>query len=226
MQVRLKILMGSNAGKEIKIPTPKCVIGRGDDCHLKPQSDAISRRHCEIVTSDTEVVVRDLGSRNGTLVNGNRIEEETVLLTGDVLKVGPLEFEMVIEHTAAKLKRPQVKDIKEAAARTVTSSSSSTHDLGDVTQWLDEADQAAKYRKVADPDTRQFRIEDTATGLSSDDSAISSSAETKADTVPAEEADKKPEKKVPGKLPPRPSVQAKDSREAAADMLKKLFNRR
>jgi pSer/pThr/pTyr-binding forkhead associated (FHA) protein len=222
MQVRLKILIGSNAGKEIKIPTPKCVIGRGDDCHLKPQSDAISRRHCEIVASDTEVVVRDLGSRNGTYVNGNRITEETILLSGDVLKVGPLEFEMVVEHTAAKLKRPQVKDIKEAAARTVTtSSSSSNHDLGDVTQWLDEADQVAKYRK-ADPDTRQFRIDDTSTGLPGEESTATS--DTKAE-VPAP-AEKKPEKKAPGKLPPRPAVQAKDSREAAADMLKKLFNRR
>jgi pSer/pThr/pTyr-binding forkhead associated (FHA) protein len=82
MQVRLKILRGSNAGKEIKIPVPKCLIGRGDNCHLKPQSDAISRNHCEIVTSDTEVVVRDLNSRNGTHVNGQKIVEETVLLPG------------------------------------------------------------------------------------------------------------------------------------------------
>lgn len=222
MQVRLKILMGSNAGKEIKIPAPKCVIGRGDDCHLKPQSDAISRRHCEIVISDTEVIVRDLGSRNGTLVNGQRIAEDTVLLNGDVLKVGPLEFEMVIEHTAAKLKRPQVKDIKEAAARTVTSASSSNHDLGDVTQWLEEADQVASYRRVTDPDTRQFRIDDTTMGL---DPEASATSDTKAE-IPSPTESKKPEKKTPGKLPARPSVQAKDSREAPADMLKKLFNRR
>jgi predicted component of type VI protein secretion system len=225
MQVRLKILIGSNAGKEIKIPIPKCVIGRGDDCHLKPQSDAISRRHCEIITSDKEVVVRDLGSRNGTLVNGQRIAEETMLLSGDVLKVGPLEFEMVIEHTAAKLKRPEVKGIKEAAARTVSSGSSSNHDLGDVTQWLDEGDQAAKYRKVADPDTRQFRVEDTTSGLPGEGDPQATS-DTKAEDASGTSIGKKPEKQAPGKLPPRPSVQAKDSREAAADMLKKLFNRR
>ena len=63
MQVRLKILQGSNAGKEIKLPAPKCVIGRGDDCHLRPQSDAISRRHCVIITTENEAVVRDLDSR-------------------------------------------------------------------------------------------------------------------------------------------------------------------
>jgi len=43
MHVRLKIMQGSNQGKERNIPTPKCLIGRGEDCHLRPSSDAISR---------------------------------------------------------------------------------------------------------------------------------------------------------------------------------------
>jgi predicted component of type VI protein secretion system len=137
MQVRVKILHGSNAGQEVKIPTPKCLIGRGDECHLKPQSDAVSRKHCVIITTDTEVVVRDLNSRNGTFVNGERVGEESVLLSGDQLRVGPLEFEMVIEQTAAKAKRPKVSDIKEAVARTAEGgTSSATSDLGEVTDWL------------------------------------------------------------------------------------------
>src|SRR5688572_27856717 len=117
MQVRLKILHGSNAGKEVKIPVPKCLIGRGDECHIKPQSDAVSRKHCVIITTENEVVVRDLHSRNGTFVNGERVGEESVLLTGDLVRVGPLEFELAIEHTAAKPKRSRVSDIKEAVAR-------------------------------------------------------------------------------------------------------------
>ena len=69
MHVRLKVMQGSSEGKEVKIPTPKCVIGREEGCHLRPNSDAISRRHCVIITTDNEVVVRDLNSRNGTFVN-------------------------------------------------------------------------------------------------------------------------------------------------------------
>ena len=134
MQVRLKILHGANAGKELRIPVPKCLIGRGDDCHIKPQSDAISRKHCVIITTENEVVVRDLNSRNGTFVNGERVGEESVLLTGDQLRVGPLEFEMHIEHTAAKPKRTKVSDIKEAVARTAEgAATNATDDLGDVT---------------------------------------------------------------------------------------------
>lgn len=223
MQVRLKILHGSNAGKDIKIPSPKCVIGRGDDCHLKPQSDAVSRRHCVIITTENEVVVRDMNSRNGTFVNGERVAEESVLLNGDVLRVGPLEFELMIEQKVSKPKRSKVSDIKEAVARTAEGSSiSSTSELSDVTGWLEEGDAVAK-QKGSDPETRQFRMDDTA-GPGTLVNGDAATADTKA--LPEEEGAKRPEKKAPGKLPPRPSAQSKDSREAAADMLKKFFNRR
>jgi pSer/pThr/pTyr-binding forkhead associated (FHA) protein len=227
MLVRLKIVQGSNAGKEVKIPVPKCVIGRADDCHIKPQSDAISRKHCVIITTENEVVVRDLNSRNGTFVNGERVGEEAVLLTGDQLRVGPLEFEMIIEHTVAKPKRPKVSDIKEAVARTAEGSSiSATEDLGDVTDWLNEGDEADKERRTTDPETRQFRLDDTADKGTVVEAKEAAAMDTKA--LPPDDAEpKKREKKAPpGKLPPRPSAQTKDSREAASDMLKKFFNRR
>jgi predicted component of type VI protein secretion system len=220
MHVQLKILQGSNTGKEIKIPTPKCVIGRGDDCHLRPQSDAISRRHCIIITTENEVVVRDLNSRNGTYVNDERVAEEAVLLSGDILRVGPLQFEMLIEQSVAKAKRPKVTDIKEAVARTAEGSGvNSTSDLDDVSDWLDEADTQEKSRRTTTPETRQFRLDDTVPGEG--DNAIKPS-----DTKTLTPGGKRPDKKLPGKLPPRPATQKADSREAAADMLKKFFNRR
>jgi pSer/pThr/pTyr-binding forkhead associated (FHA) protein len=218
MHVRMKIMQGSNEGKDVKIPTPKCMIGRGEDCHLRPNSDAISRHHCVIVTSENEVVVRDLKSRNGTFVNEEKVAEEAVLLNGDILRVGPLQFEMIIEQSVAKSKRSKVADIKEAVARTAEGSSvNSTSDLDDVTSWLEEADSHEKSRRTTDPETRQFRMDDTVAPAQ----AVAT-AETK--TVVAEA--KRPDKKPPGKLPPRPSTSKADSREAAADMLKKFFNRR
>jgi pSer/pThr/pTyr-binding forkhead associated (FHA) protein len=222
MLVRLKILHGSNAGKEIKIPAPKCLIGRGDDCHLRPQSDAVSRQHCTIITTDTEVVVRDLSSRNGTYVNGERVGEESVLLTGDVLRVGPLEFELIIEQTAARLKRSKVSDIKEAVARTAEgAAASATTELEAISDWLDEGDDAARQRKAMDPDTRQFRLDDSSPEADKKDEQATTDT-----AAMAPDASKRPAKKPPGKLPPRPNQQSKDSREAASDMLKKFFNRR
>jgi len=225
MQVRLKIVQGANVGKEIKIPSPKCVIGRGDDCHLRPQVDAISRRHCVVITTENEAVVRDLNSRNGTFVNNERVAEESVLLTGDVLRVGPLEFEVIVEQAPGKPKRPKVSDIKEAVARTAEGSSvGATTELEDVSAWLEEADTEEKQRRYTDPETRQFRLDDTATPP--EEGTTGPTTETKALKPDQKEGKAGKDKKEPGKLPPRPSTSSKDSREAAADMLKKFFNRR
>jgi pSer/pThr/pTyr-binding forkhead associated (FHA) protein len=230
MLVKLKILKGPSVGKEVKLPAPKCLIGRQEGCHMRAQSDAVSRQHCVIVTSENEVVIRDLNSRNGTLVNEQRIAEETVLLHGDIVRIGPLEFEVCIEKKAGKPKRPAVNDLRDVLARTAEagSSSSTTMELGDINKWLDEGDAVAKAARIADPETRQYKAGDT-------DPAISAANDTKAideakkkaeeEALKAEEEAKK-KKKEPGKLPPRPQFSAKDSRDAAADTLKKFFNRR
>jgi len=224
MHVRLKVLHGSNAGKEIPVPAPKCVIGRGEDCELRTQVDAVSRKHCEIETRENEVIIRDLQSRNGTFVNGDRLNGESVLLAGDVLRVGPVEFEALIEQSQGKAKRPKVTDIKEAVARTAGGNLvPATAELGDVGDWLDEADTQEKHRRGTAPETRQFRMDET-TLTAGGPEAANATVETKA--LPPEP--KKPEKKKqpPGKLPPRPTTQTENSRTAAADMLKKFFNRR
>lgn len=229
MQVRLKVTQGSKAGSEIKIPAPKCLIGRSDECHLRPQSEAISRRHCVIITTESEVAVRDLGSRNGTFVNDERIAEEAVLLQGDILRVGPLEFEVQLEQTVSKQKRPKANDIASVAARSAEGSSiAKSSELGSVGDWLNEADDELREKRFADPETRQFRLDETNAanaptggtdpGIPSKDSETSAIAPTV--------GGKRPDKRPPGKLPPREEAQTENSREAAADMLKKFFNRR
>jgi pSer/pThr/pTyr-binding forkhead associated (FHA) protein len=224
MHVRLKVVHGANSGKEIPVPAPKCVIGRGEDCQLRTQVDAVSRQHCEIVTLENEVIIRDLKSRNGTFVNGERVNGEAVLLAGDVLRVGPVEFEALIEQTPGKAKRSKVSDIKEAVARTAGGNSvPATTELGDVGDWLDEADTQEKQRRGIAPETRQFRMDET-TLSTGDSDASNANVETKPLPPEPKKTDKK--KQPPGKLPPRPSTQSENSRAAAADMLKKFFNRR
>ncbi|MBC7855116.1 MAG: FHA domain-containing protein [Pirellulaceae bacterium] len=101
MQVRLKVLKGTKTGKEVQLPLGVCLVGRGKECHLRSQMDAISNRHCMITTSESEVIVRDLESLNGTYVNGERVASEAVLRGGDQLRIGPLVFEVVIESAKA-----------------------------------------------------------------------------------------------------------------------------
>lgn len=234
MLVKLRVMQGAQAGRDVIIPVAEFVIGRGEECHLRPRSDAISRRHCVIVVNDKEVVLRDLGSRNGSYVNGQRVDGSCVLQPGDHVQVGPLQFELVVEHTLGGTKRPAARDVKEVAARTATPISP---DL-DVARWLEEDDDTDASRAVATPDTRQFRIDDTANNMNmetqvdggeGDEELVDEEQlEADGDETSADDPDgkKKRWKKTPkGKLPPRTQIHCKDSREAAADMLKRFFNR-
>lgn len=63
-------------------------LGRDPTCTVPIDDGYLSRRHCCVVARGEQVVVRDLGSYNGTFVNGQRIHEECFVLPGDVLKVG------------------------------------------------------------------------------------------------------------------------------------------
>lgn len=84
------IQSGKHQGKRLALSNAVTVIGRETDCHIRLNSDEVSRRHCELRKTDAGVVACDLGSRNGTFVNELPIEAETTLQPGDQLRVGPM----------------------------------------------------------------------------------------------------------------------------------------
>ena len=234
MKVKLKLVKGPDAGKELKIPTPKCVIGRGEDCHLRPKSEAISRQHCVVYVKSGELMVRDLKSKNGTFVNGEQVTADRVLKSGDTIQFGPLAFEVVIDHSLGGEKKPKVSSVKDAAART-TSSGKETVQLedGDISNWLEEADQQERVRRRIDPETRQLKRDETdQVSLQKKLEAKSQAGEgepveaPEAGATPAVPAGRPKGKKTFGKLPQRPELETKNSRDAAAQMLKKFFNKR
>jgi pSer/pThr/pTyr-binding forkhead associated (FHA) protein len=214
VQVNLKVLVGGNAGKEIPVPVERFLIGRSDECHLRPKSDAISRNHCCILVHDDGVIIRDLNSRNGTYVNDERIAEDRELKAGDKIRIAKLEFEIDIKEAK---KAPVAAGAPDTKERKAAESSSMEFD---VTEWLEEANAKDKVGKKSDPDTRQFRLDETdRVALEQASAAGEESGEGKKKFTP-------PAKKSPGKLPERPKQGAATSREAAADMLKKFFNSR
>jgi hypothetical protein len=108
MKVQLIVVQGKPEGKVIPLAGPKFKIGRGETCHLRPASEQVSREHAEFsITADT-VSVQDLGSRNGTLVNGKAISEPAALKDRDLVQVGPLTFAISIQGApeAAKSAAP------------------------------------------------------------------------------------------------------------------------
>jgi len=212
MEMRLKILGGKHAGQEIRVPAPRFLIGRGEKCNLRPASELVSREHCLLEIEGGKASVRDLGSNNGTFVNGERIAAQRQLATGDRLTIGQLEFEVHLTPELSGRKRPAVKDVKDAAQRTRTAPAAA--DL-DVAALLGEAGPTGARR-----DMQRAGASETSSGT------IGPADETPPAGVPAvgQGAAKGSGQKPAGKLPPPP--QAADSRSAAADMLKKLLNKK
>jgi hypothetical protein len=100
MKVQLIVVQGKPEGKIIPLVGPKFKIGRGETCHLRPGSEQVSREHAEFSLTEDTVSVQDLGSRNGTLVNGKAITESVILKDKDLVQVGPLTFSLAIQGAA------------------------------------------------------------------------------------------------------------------------------
>ena len=93
-QVQLKLIVvgGSRSGDEVHVSVPKFIIGRDRDCHLRCNSDVVSRHHCALIVEENYIAVIDFSSKNGTYVDGTRVLREQELHTGSLLSVGPLQF--------------------------------------------------------------------------------------------------------------------------------------
>lgn len=103
MKVSLVVATGAHEGRVIPLTGPQFLIGRDEQCHLRPASQAISKLHCAVSVRDGKVYVKDFGSTNGTLVNDALIQNtEVPIENGATLRVGPLDFRVQIAKPVAK----------------------------------------------------------------------------------------------------------------------------
>lgn len=110
LQVNLKVVGGKHDGEIIPLHSPKFLIGREGDCHLRPNSDSISRHHCAFTLDDYGVRLRDLGSTNGTFVNGERVRGVVQLNSGDQVAVGKLTLEVELAEGDSPPPAPPAAD--------------------------------------------------------------------------------------------------------------------
>lgn len=94
MDYQLILIRGRSASKAIPLGDGVTVAGRQEDCRLRIASSQVSRRHCQIFEQKGYLIVKDLGSSNGTYVNDKRIKGQQVLEPGDELTVGPVRFKI------------------------------------------------------------------------------------------------------------------------------------
>jgi len=124
MEVRLLVDHPAAETKQIRLGA-ETLIGRGVECKLRISSGQVSRRHCVIKVAESTVSVRDLGSANGTRLNGMAIAADTdvPIVAGSTLAIGPLKFvvQFAAPRTTADEDTEWLPDLT-AAAKAVKSS--------------------------------------------------------------------------------------------------------
>ena len=228
MDVILKVLEGAKVGVKVAVKKNEFSIGRSPKCELCAGSSSISRQHCMLIRHEASISIKDLGSRNGTLINDKKIDkdQEVELNTGDEISIGSLRFLVTITHGIKNRKRSQIKSVAEAVDRAVESSSEVIVE-DDISNWL--IDEPGTTRQAVTK-TQTIRMDDTnAVDLSkaSEEDAENPDEFVDPDVVDSTETKGEKKKKEPGKLPPIPEKNSpKDSRDAAMQALRNWNRRR
>lgn len=102
-------LSGNVGGRTVtwKLEAPLALIGRSSTCDIHLPDASVSRRHAEIVRREDHLLVRDLGSRNGTRVDRVEVHDLTELAAGARLELGDVELLVTAEEPAEPVKLPE-----------------------------------------------------------------------------------------------------------------------
>lgn len=220
MKVKLTVVQGKPEGKEFLLPKNPFVIGRGEKCHLRPNNDAVGDQHCAIIAKADTVLVRDLGSSTGTQVNGQKVDGEVAVKTGDLLQVGPLVFAITLLQTQKKAAPATAKPPAQRPEQTSASSSAPSQEEDediDVTDWLGGSDESPADPPAQDAPSPAAIREPVFDDVDLSQDPVSSDAPT-GDSEATETEEEESEKKPAG------SDAASTSR-AASDLLRKYFTR-
>lgn len=222
MEVKLIVVNGKQAGKEIPVSVPKFLIGRGEECQIRPQSSLVSRKHCAILIEEGSVVIEDLHSTNGTFVNDAKLLQRYELKNGDRIKVGMLDLEVRLPVSTVAEARPLVQSIPVAAR---ANAAIAVEDDLDVSRWLEEDN----GQTVMQPSKQPMKSGDTNAGKSMFDTGTmpTTLAPQKKEEPKQEDAKKKmTPAKTGGKIPPPAKTARESSGAAADDALRNFFHRK
>jgi len=98
----LIVIQGDLVGRVFRIPEGKINIGRHAGCHISVSQRLVSSNHAELRRVELGVILEDLNSTNGTLVNGNLVKHPVGLKPGDLIKIGNTVFKYVDKELDAQ----------------------------------------------------------------------------------------------------------------------------
>src|SRR5262249_29759523 len=101
-------LIPLDGGAPVDITKDLTLVGRKEECDLKIQHKSVSKMHCILVKTDGLLLLRDLGSTNGTRVNGHRVRR-AALLPKDQLSIAGFKYQVHLGPGEAKPEKPQAE---------------------------------------------------------------------------------------------------------------------
>lgn len=105
MPYQLVVIKGRSANQALKIPADGVTtVGRQQGCQIRIGSSQVSRKHCELFEKQGLLLVKDLNSSNGTIVNGKKVQGQQVLEPGNILLIGTVAFR--VEQAGAPAAAP------------------------------------------------------------------------------------------------------------------------
>ena len=233
MIVKLIVVSGKSAGRAIAVKRSKFLIGRADECDIRPLSEEVSRRHCAIVVGPEAVWVEDLGSRNGTFVNGERIAAKTQVTDGDTLRVGALEVRFSYvrqgagggsDEDVSKWLMTETDSADSTTAHTVAVPAAVPREAprGDTVEGSGDGDTVSGSSVNGGSVDAVQPADPAAAEVAAGAKANAGTGRSGATPAPSTAAGGRP---APGGLPQAPA-KADSSKDAAAQALKKFFENR
>lgn len=128
---RLVLLTEGFTGRSFELKAERSTVGRLEDNNFQIPAPSVSSHHCEILLKGNEVVVKDLGSTNGTFINGEQITEAT-LPVGQAVRFGSVEARLeasaptgasgkkVLDKTAVLPQGVKMNDLEQGTQKITT----------------------------------------------------------------------------------------------------------
>jgi len=215
MVAKLIVASGKSAGRSITLKNGKLLIGRAEECGIRPLGEEVSRRHCAVVVEGDRLTVEDLKSRNGTFVNGVQISAKVTVADGDMIRVGPLELK--VSSVGAPVATKAMDDVSRWLM-----ADDEPAGMFDTTQTVRAPDviPSAAVPQGDDSAASAVPVGAEAAAAAGDSSTSSVAALSGIEALIAARTS-------PGGLPAEArAAKARNSKDAAADALKKFFGKR
>ena len=119
---------GPSAGEAYPLEEDEILIGREQGSALQIDSPGVSRKHARLAFQDNQYLIEDLGSSNGTFVNGERISKPRPLKNGDMIGIGrtvQLQYQAVLPPVSATMIESAITDSTKRDGRRTRSSAAS-----------------------------------------------------------------------------------------------------